>query len=162
VGHLTVVGNFSKSMHLSEGSCEAIAERFFKTLEYDTFYLEYDSPRSGGFESLRFLPKNKNVVLGVVTTKGRGNGEHWHQPAMRLCEHRRRSGGNNGREDVCEAKARSRPGQGVVAFTRILCPELGSCQHLCQLTEHSRNSSNPLCDVLMFPFLETEITTQRR
>ena len=66
---LTTVGNFSKSMHFSEGSYEAIAERFFKTLEYDTFYLEYESPRAGGFEPLRFLPKDKNVVLGVVTTK---------------------------------------------------------------------------------------------
>lgn len=56
-------------MHFSEGSYEAIAERFFKTLEYDTFYLEYDSPRAGGFEPLRFLPQDKNVVLGVVTTK---------------------------------------------------------------------------------------------
>lgn len=56
-------------MHFSEGSYEAIAERFFKTLNYDTFYLEYDSPRAGGFEPLRFLPKEKNVVLGVVSTK---------------------------------------------------------------------------------------------
>ena len=63
------LGNFSKSMHFSEGSYEAIAERFFKTLDYDTFYLEYDNPRSGGFEPLRHLPQNKNVVLGVVTTK---------------------------------------------------------------------------------------------
>lgn len=62
-------GNFSKSMHFSEGSYEKIAERFFKTLNYDTFYLEYDNPRSGGFEPLRFLPNHKNVVLGVVTTK---------------------------------------------------------------------------------------------
>jgi methionine synthase II (cobalamin-independent) len=66
---LTAIGNFSKSIHFSEGSYEAIAERFFKTLEYDTFYLEYDSPRAGGFEPLRFLPRDKNVVLGVVTTK---------------------------------------------------------------------------------------------
>jgi methionine synthase II (cobalamin-independent) len=66
---LTITGNFSKSMHFSEGSYEAIAERFFKTLNYDTFYLEYDSPRAGGFEPLRFLPTDKNVVLGVVTTK---------------------------------------------------------------------------------------------
>ena len=50
-------------------SYEKIAERFFKTLNYDTFYLEYDNPRSGGFEPLRFLPEHKNVVLGVVTTK---------------------------------------------------------------------------------------------
>lgn len=62
-------GNFSKSMHFSEGSYEKIAERFFKTLNYDTFYMEYDNPRSGGFEPLRFLPEHKNVVLGVVTTK---------------------------------------------------------------------------------------------
>ena len=62
-------GNFAKSMHFSEGSYEAIAERFFKTLNYDTFFMEYDTPRAGGFEPLRFLPKNKNVVLGVVSTK---------------------------------------------------------------------------------------------
>ncbi|KAF2156200.1 UROD/MetE-like protein [Myriangium duriaei CBS 260.36] len=62
-------GNFSKSMHFSEGSYESIAEKFFKVLEYDTFYLEYDTPRAGGFEPLRFLPKGKNVVLGVVSTK---------------------------------------------------------------------------------------------
>lgn len=65
-------GNFSKSMHFSEGSYEKIAERFFKTLNYDTFFLEYDNPRSGGFEPLRFLPAHKNVVLGVVTTKDPG------------------------------------------------------------------------------------------
>ena len=64
-----VAGNFSKSMHFSEGSYEAIAKEFFETLNYDTFYLEYDNPRSGGFEPLRYLPKHKNVVLGVVTTK---------------------------------------------------------------------------------------------
>lgn len=56
-------------MHFSEGSYEKIAERFFKTLNYDTFFLEYDNMRSGGFEPLRFLPAHKNVVLGVVTTK---------------------------------------------------------------------------------------------
>lgn len=56
-------------MHFSEGSYEKIAQRFFSTLDYDTFFLEYDSPRAGGFEPLRFLPVGKNVVLGVVTTK---------------------------------------------------------------------------------------------
>ena len=56
-------------MHFSEGSYEKIAERFFQNLNYDTFFLEYDNPRSGGFEPLRFLPQHKNVVLGVVTTK---------------------------------------------------------------------------------------------
>lgn len=62
-------GNFSRSMHFSRGSYERIAERFFTTLDYDTFFLEYDDERSGGFEPLRFLPVGKNVVLGVVTTK---------------------------------------------------------------------------------------------
>lgn len=64
-----MTGNFSKSMHFSEGSYEKIAARFFTTLNYDTFFLEYDNPRSGGFEPLRYLPAHKNVVLGVVTTK---------------------------------------------------------------------------------------------
>ena len=67
MGHHT--GNFASARHFSEGSYEKIAERFFKTLNYDTFFLEYDDPRSGGFEPLRFLPAGKNVVLGVVTTK---------------------------------------------------------------------------------------------
>lgn len=62
-------GNFAKSMHFSQGSYERIAERFFATLDYDTFFLEYDDERSGGFEPLRHLPRGKNVVLGVVTTK---------------------------------------------------------------------------------------------
>ncbi|KAM3518606.1 hypothetical protein NHJ13051_008056 [Beauveria bassiana] len=62
-------GNFAKSMHFSQGSYERIAERFFSTLHYDTFFLEYDDERSGGFEPLRHLPRGKSVVLGVVTTK---------------------------------------------------------------------------------------------
>ncbi|KHO01606.1 Methionine synthase, vitamin-B12 independent [Metarhizium album ARSEF 1941] len=62
-------GNFAKSMHFSEGSYEKIAQKFFTMLDYDTFFLEYDDARSGGFEPLRFLPRGKNVVLGVVTTK---------------------------------------------------------------------------------------------
>jgi methionine synthase II (cobalamin-independent) len=56
-------------MHFSEGSYEKISEKFFRELNYDTFFLEYDNPRSGGFEPLRHLPRGKNVVLGVVTTK---------------------------------------------------------------------------------------------
>jgi len=38
-------------------------------LNVDTYYLEYDTPRAGGFEPLAHLPKNKNVVLGVITSK---------------------------------------------------------------------------------------------
>nr|POF17553.1 uncharacterized protein yxjh [Quercus suber] len=60
-------GHARRTPHLQ--SYEKIAAQFFQTLDYDTFYLEYDDPRSGGFAPLRFLPAHKNVVLGVVTTK---------------------------------------------------------------------------------------------
>jgi methionine synthase II (cobalamin-independent) len=42
---------------------------FKQDLNVDTYYLEYDTPRAGGFEPLAELPKNKNVVLGVITSK---------------------------------------------------------------------------------------------
>jgi methionine synthase II (cobalamin-independent) len=46
-----------------------IAERLFGELKYDRFLLEYDSPRAGSFEPLRFVPKGKIVVLGLISTK---------------------------------------------------------------------------------------------
>lgn len=62
-------GNFVNSRHFSEGGYDRIAEKLFRALEVDTYYLEYDTPRAGGFEPLKFLPKNKNAILGVVTSK---------------------------------------------------------------------------------------------
>ncbi|PHH66502.1 hypothetical protein CDD81_6977 [Ophiocordyceps australis] len=62
-------GNFVNSMYFSQGSYEKIAQGFFSKLNYDTFFLEYDTERAGGFEPLRFLPPDKNIVLGVVSTK---------------------------------------------------------------------------------------------
>jgi 5-methyltetrahydropteroyltriglutamate--homocysteine methyltransferase len=53
----------------SEGSYEPIAEKLFGTLKADRFLLEYDSERAGGFEPLRFVPRGKSVVLGLLTTK---------------------------------------------------------------------------------------------
>jgi len=61
-------GNGRSAWH-TQGGYEAIAEKTFGGLEVDRFLLEYDSERSGGFEPLRFVPKNKSVVLGLVTTK---------------------------------------------------------------------------------------------
>jgi 5-methyltetrahydropteroyltriglutamate--homocysteine methyltransferase len=62
-------GNF-RSTWISEGGYEPIAEIMLGELNYDGYFLEYDSARAGGFEPLRFLPKgNKIVVLGLVTTK---------------------------------------------------------------------------------------------
>ena len=62
-------GNF-RSTWISEGGYEPVAETMLGTLNYDGYFLEYDTARAGGFEPLRFLPKgNKIVVLGLVTTK---------------------------------------------------------------------------------------------
>lgn len=59
----------NQSRWYTEGAYDAIAETLFGTLDVDTFLLEYDDERSGGFEPLRLVPKGKNVVLGLVTTK---------------------------------------------------------------------------------------------
>ena len=58
-----------RSMWHREGSYDAIAEKLFNELRHDRFLLEYDSPRAGTFEPLRFVPKGKIVVLGLVSTK---------------------------------------------------------------------------------------------
>ncbi|KAL1592063.1 hypothetical protein SLS59_009945 [Nothophoma quercina] len=62
-------GNFVNSRHFSEGGYDRIATKLFQHLNVHTYYLEYDTPRAGGFEPLAHLPKNKNVILGVVTSK---------------------------------------------------------------------------------------------
>jgi 5-methyltetrahydropteroyltriglutamate--homocysteine methyltransferase len=61
-------GNF-KSSWVATGSYEHVAEALFNQLDVDGFFLEYDDARSGGFEPLRFVPRHKTVVLGLVTTK---------------------------------------------------------------------------------------------
>jgi 5-methyltetrahydropteroyltriglutamate--homocysteine methyltransferase len=61
-------GNF-RSSWAAEGGYDFVAEALFNQLAVDGFFLEYDDARSGGFEPLRFVPKGKMVVLGLVTTK---------------------------------------------------------------------------------------------
>jgi 5-methyltetrahydropteroyltriglutamate--homocysteine methyltransferase len=61
-------GNF-RSSWAAEGGYDFVAEALFGELGVDGFFLEYDDERSGGFEPLRFVPKGKMVVLGLVTTK---------------------------------------------------------------------------------------------
>jgi 5-methyltetrahydropteroyltriglutamate--homocysteine methyltransferase len=61
-------GNFQSSW-VAEGGYDFVAEALFNELAVDGFFLEYDDERSGGFEPLRFVPKGKMVVLGLVTTK---------------------------------------------------------------------------------------------
>ncbi|KAH8847158.1 hypothetical protein MCOR27_011236 [Pyricularia oryzae] len=62
-------GNFIGGRHFSEGSYDVIAKKLFQNLHVNTFYLEYDTQRAGGFEPLKYLPKDKNVVVGVISTK---------------------------------------------------------------------------------------------
>ena len=61
-------GNF-RSSWVASGGYDHVAEALFGELDVDGFFLEYDDARSGGFEPLRFVPKGKMVVLGLVTTK---------------------------------------------------------------------------------------------
>jgi 5-methyltetrahydropteroyltriglutamate--homocysteine methyltransferase len=58
-----------RSMWHREGTYDAIAEQLFTELPCDRFLLEYDSPRSGSFEPLRFVPKGRVVVLGLISSK---------------------------------------------------------------------------------------------
>ena len=67
-------GNF-RSSWAAEGGYDFVAEALFSELDVDGFFLEYDDERSGGFEPLRFVPKGKMVVLGLVTTKRGAAGE---------------------------------------------------------------------------------------
>lgn len=61
-------GNF-KSTHAAAGNYEPVAEALLAEMNLDAYFMEYDDDRSGDFRPLRFLPKGKIVVLGLVTTK---------------------------------------------------------------------------------------------
>jgi 5-methyltetrahydropteroyltriglutamate--homocysteine methyltransferase len=61
-------GNF-KSTHAAAGNYEPVAEALLAEMDLDAYFLEYDDDRSGDFRPLRYLPKGKTVVLGLVTTK---------------------------------------------------------------------------------------------
>jgi 5-methyltetrahydropteroyltriglutamate--homocysteine methyltransferase len=61
-------GNF-RSTFVASGGYEPIAELLFNEVGVDAYFMEWDSDRAGGFEPLRYLPKGKTVVLGLVTSK---------------------------------------------------------------------------------------------
>jgi 5-methyltetrahydropteroyltriglutamate--homocysteine methyltransferase len=61
-------GNF-RSLWIGQGGYEPVAELLFNGVDVDAWFMEYDSERAGGFEPLRFVPKEKHVVLGLVTSK---------------------------------------------------------------------------------------------
>ena len=61
-------GNF-RSTWMAQGGYERVADVLFNRMDVDAYFMEYDSERAGGFEPLRLLPKSKQVVLGVMTSK---------------------------------------------------------------------------------------------
>ncbi|HKA72500.1 MAG TPA: 5-methyltetrahydropteroyltriglutamate--homocysteine S-methyltransferase [Xanthobacteraceae bacterium] len=61
-------GNF-RGHYLAAGGYESVAERFFANTDVNHFLLEYDTPRAGDFQPLRFVPQHKGVVLGLVSSK---------------------------------------------------------------------------------------------
>ncbi|MDB5570556.1 MAG: 5-methyltetrahydropteroyltriglutamate--homocysteine S-methyltransferase [Hyphomicrobiales bacterium] len=61
-------GNYGGAW-VAEGGYEPVAEQLLSTINANGYFMEYDSDRAGGFEPLRFLPKGKTVVLGLITTK---------------------------------------------------------------------------------------------
>ncbi|TDL28618.1 UROD/MetE-like protein [Rickenella mellea] len=62
-------GNFKDGRHFSEGGYDRIAVKLFNEIDVDCYYLEYDTERAGTFEPLKFLPKNKTVILGLISSK---------------------------------------------------------------------------------------------
>jgi 5-methyltetrahydropteroyltriglutamate--homocysteine methyltransferase len=61
-------GNF-RSTFIASGGYEPVAEMLFNTINVHGYFMEFDTERAGGFEPLRFVPKGKQVVLGLVTSK---------------------------------------------------------------------------------------------
>jgi 5-methyltetrahydropteroyltriglutamate--homocysteine methyltransferase len=59
----------NQSAWVAEGGYDPVAEVLFNDINFDGYFLEYDSPRAGDFSPLRFVPKGKTIVLGLVTTK---------------------------------------------------------------------------------------------
>ena len=76
-------GNF-QSTFVASGGYEPVAETLFNQIGVHGYFMEYDTDRAGGFEPLRFVPKGKTVVLGLVTSKsGRLEPKDEHQAADR-------------------------------------------------------------------------------
>ena len=67
-------GNF-RSTFIASGGYEPVADVLFNAIDVDGYFMEWDTERAGGFEPLRFLPKGKTVVLGLVTSKTGDAGE---------------------------------------------------------------------------------------
>src|SRR5262249_50166307 len=69
VGGIHICRGDVSGRHLADGGYEWVAERFFACADANHFLLEYDTPRAGDFAPLRFVPKGKGVVLGLISSK---------------------------------------------------------------------------------------------
>ena len=82
-------GNF-KSAWVAQGGYEPVAEILLNEMKIDGFFLEYDDERSGDFAPLRFAPKGKTIVLGLMSSKHaaaetQGRGEAPHRRGLEIC-----------------------------------------------------------------------------
>jgi len=68
-GHGAYLPRNFQSMWMAEGGYDKIAEIAFDQPDVDGYFMEYDTDRAGGFEPLKFVPKDKKVVLGLVSSK---------------------------------------------------------------------------------------------
>ena len=144
-------GNFRDSW-VAEGGYDFVAEALFSQLGVDGFFLEYDDERSGGFEPLRHVPKDKLVVLGLVTTKHgeleskdvlkaaarRGVGVRRPRPGLHLAAVRLLL-------DVGGQLAQRRPGEGQArAARRARRRDLGLSSPLVSVRTAARSPSSPV------------------
>ncbi len=136
-------GNF-RSAWVAEGGYEPVAEALFNELAVDGYFLEYDDARSGDFSPLRFVPKGKFVVLGLLSTKVgmleskpelqrrihaagalRAAGTALPFAAVRLLQHRgRKRHRSRGASGQAAARARHRPrslGRALIAPFTVYC-----------------------------------------
>ena len=128
-------GNF-RSTWFAEGGYEPVAEVLFSELDVDAYFLEYDDERSGDFAPLRFVPPDKTVVLGLITSKfpdaragGRAHGTHRGgravrrhrsavpEPAVRVRQHGARQRHDRGRAVGQAAPRRRDRGRRVAVRT---------------------------------------------
>ena len=137
-------GNF-RSTWMAQGGYERVADILFNQMGVDAYFMEYDTDRAGGFEPLRFLPKGKQVVLGVMTSKT-GELESKDQlkrrideaakfaaarpalpvAAMRLCQHGGRQPAGRGRA-VGQARALRGGREGSLGLGQRCSSRLADC-----------------------------------
>ena len=151
-------GNF-RSSWVAEGGYDPVAEVLFNALKVDGYFLEFDTPRAGNFAPLRYLPKDKKLILGLVTTKS-GELEKAddlkrrideasqacairsarHQPAVRFFQHRAGQQVDNRRSDR-EVEIGREGGEGRMGVIGVA--ERPIAHMVAYFTENSTSATTP-------------------